>query len=112
MALFKILKGNSTSLSSQPLVDGYAYFTPDDGRFYIDAAMTSAPDYYIQSSNGIYRIEIESGTFDEIINSTVSKSIGTTAGDMLYWSAADTPARLGIGSTGSVLTTSANGIPT
>lgn len=66
MALFKILKGNSTALNNQPLVDGYAYFTPDDGRFYIDAALTTAPGYYIKTGvvNGqnVYRIEVESGT--------------------------------------------------
>jgi len=38
MALFKILKGNSSRISVDitPFHDGYAYFTPDDGGFYID----------------------------------------------------------------------------
>lgn len=47
MALFKIFKGNSTNLplgtksqltgKSLPYQEGFAYFTPDTGRFYIDA---------------------------------------------------------------------------
>lgn len=39
MALFKILKGDSShiDLETTPFHDGYAYFTPDDGGFYIDA---------------------------------------------------------------------------
>lgn len=39
MALFKILKGDSSriDLSTTPFHDGYAYFTPDDGGFYIDS---------------------------------------------------------------------------
>lgn len=39
MALFKILKGSSTRISTAvtPFHDGFAYFTPDDGGFYIDS---------------------------------------------------------------------------
>ena len=39
MALFKILRGDSTRIdkSTTPFHDGYAYLTPDDGGFYIDA---------------------------------------------------------------------------
>jgi hypothetical protein len=39
MSLFKILKGSSSRISktSTPFHDGYAYLTPDDGGFYIDA---------------------------------------------------------------------------
>lgn len=39
MALFKILKGDSSriDMSVTPFHDGYAYFTPDDGGFYIDS---------------------------------------------------------------------------
>ena len=44
MALFKIYRGLSTdfTLDKVPLHDGYAYFTPDDGGFYIDAAVDGA----------------------------------------------------------------------
>lgn len=37
MALFKISKGDSSKLGVQPLYEGHAWFTPDDGKFYIDA---------------------------------------------------------------------------
>ena len=36
MALFKIFRGTSNRLP-QTITDGYAYFTTDDGNFYIDA---------------------------------------------------------------------------
>lgn len=40
MALFKILKGDSSRISVDitPFHDGYAYFTPDDGALYIDSS--------------------------------------------------------------------------
>ena len=39
MALFKILKGDSSRISTDvtPFHDGYVYFAPDDGGFYIDS---------------------------------------------------------------------------
>lgn len=39
MSLFKILKGDSSRIDTNttPFHDGYAYFTPDDGGFYIDS---------------------------------------------------------------------------
>lgn len=38
MALFKIEKGLATNLTSKRsnTVEGYCYFTTDDGKFYID----------------------------------------------------------------------------
>jgi hypothetical protein len=36
MALFKILRGPSGNLKDLPLKDGFCYFTPDTGLFYID----------------------------------------------------------------------------
>lgn len=44
-------------------------------------------------------------------SSLVPKSIGTAAGDMIYWSAANTPTRLAKGSNGQVLSIS-GGVPT
>lgn len=46
MALFKILKGQSHNLASandSRTREGYAYFTPDDGKFYIDIKDDEAP---------------------------------------------------------------------
>lgn len=41
--LFKILKGASSRISTAatPFNEGYAYFTPDDAGFYIDATVDS-----------------------------------------------------------------------
>ena len=43
MALFKILRGDSSRISTDitEFRDGFAYFTPDDAGFYIDAAVGS-----------------------------------------------------------------------
>ena len=51
MALFKILKGNSENLKKVKATDGYAYFTPDDGKFYIDIASTDSADDVVVSHN-------------------------------------------------------------
>ena len=42
MALFKILKGDSSRISTDvtPFHDGYAYFTPADGGVYSDSEDT------------------------------------------------------------------------
>jgi len=47
----------------------------------------------------------------DLANAAIPKSLTTTTGDIIYASAANTPARLGIGSTSQVLTVS-GGIPT
>lgn len=44
MSLFKISKGKSGNLGVQPLNEGYAWFTPDDGKFYIDAFVEQIVD--------------------------------------------------------------------
>jgi hypothetical protein len=47
MALFKILKGDSKNLGktggTNITKEGYAYFTPDDGKFYIDVTSDETP---------------------------------------------------------------------
>ena len=45
-----------------------------------------------------------------IVDKYIPKSIGTTAGDIIYWSAANTPVRLAKGSNGQVLKLT-NGVP-
>lgn len=37
MALFKVLKGDASRINNQELHDGYAYYTVNDGGFFIDA---------------------------------------------------------------------------
>jgi len=44
LALFKIKRGNSSNLAEQKAHEGYAYFTPDDGKFYIDIAGDGSQD--------------------------------------------------------------------
>jgi hypothetical protein len=41
LSIFQILRGDSSriNLDTTPFHDGFAYFTPDDGGFYIDAEM-------------------------------------------------------------------------
>lgn len=43
MALFKIFRGPANKLSEQAITNGYAYFTPDDGKFYIDTEAERIP---------------------------------------------------------------------
>ena len=56
------------------------------------------------------QIDGKSGTSHNHNSDYIAKTLTTTTGDMIYASAADTPARLGIGSTGNILTVS-GGVP-
>jgi hypothetical protein len=47
----------------------------------------------------------------DLANGAIPKTLTTTTGDIIYASGANTPARLGIGSTGNILTVS-GGVPT
>lgn len=44
MASFKLLRGTSEGLKNLPATEGYAYFTPDDGKFYIDTNTTTTAE--------------------------------------------------------------------
>lgn len=56
MALFKILKGDSSRVGTDttPFHEGYAYFTPDDGGFYIDAVSGGSNKRIRINPNPIY----------------------------------------------------------
>lgn len=61
MALFKILKGDSQNLgaagnSTATTREGYAYFTPDDGKFYIDITDGDTPVVGASAQDGANRI--------------------------------------------------------
>ena len=60
MALFKIFKGKSTDLGKTGTTaltqEGYAYFTPDTGKFYIDVASSNTPIVGPNTSDGSNRI--------------------------------------------------------
>lgn len=68
MALFKILRGNSSKLfdangnisSTVPFNDGYCYFTPDNKKFYID---------WLDESNGQHRDPLNSLLADTLLSS-------------------------------------------
>lgn len=52
MALFKILQGSAEGLKNLKATEGYAYFTPDDGKFYIDIdSTTSANDVRVGNND-------------------------------------------------------------
>lgn len=61
MALFKILKGASTNLPNVYSTSGYAYFTPDDGRFYIDIDKESETDPVVIGNNADEIVQLEDG---------------------------------------------------
>ena len=68
MALFKILRGNSSNLfdengnisSTVPFNDGYCYFTPDNKKFYID---------WLDKSNVQHRDPLNSLLADKLLSS-------------------------------------------
>lgn len=70
---------------------------------------------YDSSQNVTFPAGVSAKSFTEngktLSTTYIAKSILTTKGDMIYASAANTPARLGIGSAGQFLSV-ANGIPT
>lgn len=64
MALFKILQGSAEGLKNLKATEGYAYFTPDDGKFYIDIESTDTAAEVVvgeTSAEGVSRICINSG---------------------------------------------------
>lgn len=66
MALFKILQGSSEGLKKVKATEGYAYFTPDDGKFYIDVESTTDASQVVVGTeatvdNGVNRICINTG---------------------------------------------------
>ena len=70
MALFKIFKGSSNRLGSgdnatKNTKEGFAYFTPDDGKFYIDIVDSDTPIIGSNAKSGANRICINDGGFME-----------------------------------------------
>ena len=70
---------------------------------------------YDSSQNVTFPEGVSAKSFTEngksLANKYIAKSLTSAKGDMIYASAASTPARLGIGSNGQFLSV-ANGIPT
>ena len=55
MAIFKILEGPSSriDLETTPFHEGWAYFTPDNGKLYIDSVVNSVNTRVCVSGGGI-----------------------------------------------------------
>lgn len=94
MALFKIFKGRSEDLGKTGgtnfTKEGYAYFTPDDGKFYIDITEGDTPIVGSSQSMGANRICINSGIF----GNNVILDCGTAEGwininQVIYFDAGD-----------------------
>lgn len=65
------MRGDYADLQNAPLNDGFAYFTPDNGHFYIDVARSTEPAIPYEKSgvvNGqtIYRIELRPSAADGV----------------------------------------------
>lgn len=90
MALFKILKGSSTRLPTVSPTEGYAYFTPDDGKFYIDIKTESQAIVGNSQSEkeGVNRICINPDIFSNILIfdcGTASEEWETPDAPIIYW---------------------------
>lgn len=62
-------------------------------------------------SAGLVRTKVDIGIAAADAVGAIQKSLGTTAGDIIYFTGAGEPARLAIGTTGQVLTVGAGGVP-
>ena len=82
----------------------YGWTTPDDTALVKDGA--AAIRTLGSSVDSTLKTQV-----DNTVASSIQKSVITTTGDVIYASGANTPARLGIGTTGQVLTVS-GGLPT
>jgi len=126
MALFKIFN-NIQSGNDLPTtaVQGFCYFDASTKLFWIDikdtpSGVTLDNSDKTSATYRTYRVPLnayaaEGCTYDSagnIIASTyIKKSLGTAKGDILYWSAKDTPTKLAVGSSGQVLTVNSSGVP-
>lgn len=58
MALFKILRGNDSNLKDIKTHDGYAYFVPATGNFYIDAPLEVPIDGSDPKDEDVTRVQL------------------------------------------------------
>ena len=88
MALFKILRGCSENLggdnSTRKTKDGYAYFTPDDGKFYIDIAEGKTPIVGHSAAEGANRICINDGGFMDGLILNCGTASGWKKTELIY----------------------------
>lgn len=92
MALFKIFRGTSQNLPTS-VHDGYAYFTTDDGKFYIDVGQTRIlinPDtssaekiQYIYEDGGISNVK---EVLDNLLNTPQIQAMAFEIHTVREWS--------------------------
>ena len=88
MALFKIFKGLSSNLigensSVRYAHEGFAYFTPDDGKFYIDTAGDNTDT--VLAEIGINRIPLNASLADK----SIAANLSTVVNSLPYFSDAN-----------------------
>ena len=89
--------------------------SPSNGDIWIDsddevASVTSVTDSTSTTSSTVAASATAVKSAYDLANGAIPKTLTTTTGDIIYASAANTPARLGIGNAGEVLM-SVNGSP-
>jgi len=82
--------------------------SPTDGDIWIDsddevASVTSITDSTSTTSSTVAASATAVKSAYDLANGAIPKTLTTTTGDIIYASAANTPARLGIGNTGEML---------
>ena len=84
MALFKIFKGKSENLgkesNTEKINEGFAYFTPDDGKFYIDILNEGEVDKQAKPIIGNYAgesVQLEDGTMAKANRICINQRIFT-----------------------------------
>ena len=112
---------NGTSWVDLAAAGGEIYYqsgapsSPADGDIWIDsddevASVTSVTDSTSTTSSTVAASATAVKSAYDLANGAIPKTLTTTTGDVIYASAANTPARLGIGTTNQVLSVVA-GIP-
>ena len=112
---------NGTSWVDLAAAGGEIYYqsgapsSPADGDIWIDsddevASVTSVTDSTSTTSSTVAASATAVKSAYDLANGAIPKTLTTTTGDVIYASAANTPARLGIGTTNQVLSV-VGGIP-
>lgn len=84
MALFKILRGSKKNLETLEITDGYAYFTPEDGRFYIDVSDENGVTPIIGTSSALGANRICINNDFSIIDCGTASGFNTTTTGIIY----------------------------
>lgn len=83
MALFKILKGNSSNLPSK-LTEGYCYVTQDNGKFYIDVTGTKRIVLNSETADGVPHALISKGTTATTAANDIYGIVGVDSGNRIF----------------------------